>query len=129
MSLVEYVDEWELLTPEEKAYVSNGCGPKFAALADWVPDFCGLYTPACDLHDWIYWCGGPMEIRHLADDKLRVDMENINAALPWWKRWSMSWAPRVYYWAVSYLGESSFYEASKRRTRLDLQREMRDAGV
>jgi hypothetical protein len=124
-----YLEEWNLLTDEEKDYVANGCGPKFAALADWIPDFGGLYTPACNLHDWIYWSGGPWAIRHDADWKLYEDMKAINATLPWWKRWSLAWAPRVYYWAVSYLGESSYYSEGSRRTRQDLQREMRDASI
>jgi hypothetical protein len=127
MSLQPYLDEYELLTPEERYYVLNGCGPKLGKFGELVPDFCGLYTPACDIHDWIYWCGGPKAIRKIADKKLKKDIERVNHRLPWYKRISLSWTPRVYYLAVRWFGESSFYRAPYRRTREDLQREMRDA--
>ena len=128
-NLFEYLDEYKLLTPKELAYVANGCGPKFGTLGDWVPDFNGLYTPACNLHDWIYWSGGPDSIRNLADLNLKSDMEKINAGLSWWKRWSLAWAPRVYYWVVSYFGAPVYSSSERRKTRIDLKREMEDAGI
>lgn len=127
--LREYLDEYELLTPAEKAYILNGCGPKFASLDKAVPDFCGLYTPACDIHDWIYWSGGAKSIRKLADKKMKTDMEKINSGLPWYKRTLLSWTPRVYYSIVRWIGHRAFHTARHRRTRRDLQKEMRDANL
>jgi hypothetical protein len=119
-----------MLTPDEKAYVTNGCGPRFGSMGELVPDFCGLYTEACNLHDWLYWSGGPSAIRKLADIQLRHDMERINNCLPWYKRLALSWAPRVYYWWTrSKLGKLAYYRAPYRRTRQDLKKEMRDANL
>lgn len=127
--LVPYINEYHLLTPAEKAYVANGCGPKFGALHAVVPDFGGLYTPACNLHDWIYWSGGPLAIRAVADFKMKEDMERINNGLSWWKRWSLSWAPLLYYRIISWFGESHYHRAMYRRTRADLRREMTNASL
>lgn len=126
-NLQAYLDEYELLTTNELDYIANGCGPKFGFLAQLVPDFCGIYTPACNLHDWIYWSGGQLSIRKLGDKKLKADMEKINSGLPWYKRWALSWAPRVYYSIVSLIGKSAYHEADHRRTIKDLKREMEDA--
>lgn len=129
MSLQPYLDEYNLLTPEEKEHVLNGCGPKFGFMGALVPDFCGEYTEACNLHDWLYWSGGPKSIRKMADKRLKKDMKKANHHMPWYKRWSLSWAPGVYYWVVRKVGEPAYYRAQYRRTREDLQREMRDASV
>lgn len=55
--LLAPVEFWEL-SPEKKAEICNGCGAKAAAV-DFVPD--GLlganFTPACDIHDFMYWLG------------------------------------------------------------------------
>ena len=128
-NLQVYLNEWDLLTEDEKEYVSNGCGPKFGRLARLVPDFDGLYNPACNLHDWIYWCGGTQAVRKLADKRLKVDMEHINSLLPWWKRALFSWAPRVYYLAVRLAGNVTYYRASYRRSIYDLRGEMKDATI
>jgi hypothetical protein len=128
-SLQEYLDEYELLTPNELLYVANGCGPKFGFLDRFVPDFCGLYTPACNLHDWLYWSGGPKAIKELADRKFRRDLKKTNSSLSWRKRLFLLWVPSVYYWGVKTLGKVAYYRASYRRTREDLRKEMRDATI
>jgi hypothetical protein len=128
-SLAPYIEEFHLLTPQQLNYVVNGCGPKFGKAGLIVPDFGGLYSDACLLHDWIYWSGGSQHIRLLADKRLKDDMKSANNSLSWWKRWLLAWAPQVYYSAVRLLGDSTFYEAPERRTRLDLEMEMKDAEV
>lgn len=127
--LQPYLDEWELLSQEEKDFVANGCGPKFGFLGAVVPDFGNTYTPACNLHDWIYWSGGPLANRIYADAKFRRDLETINSSMSWWKRWVLSWVPRVYYVMVRRLGELAWHRSPYRRTRVDLQREMRNASL
>lgn len=129
MSLQPYLDEYNLLTPEEKEHVANGCGPKFGFLGSLVPDFCGEYTEACNKHDWLYWSGGPSSARKQADKLLKKDMELANHRMPWYKRWALSWTPRVYYWVVRKIGEPAYHRSMYRRTRTDLQREMRDASI
>lgn len=129
-SLQEYLDEWDLLTPEEKAYVSNGCGPKFGNLFKIVPDFCGLYTPACNIHDWLYWSGGPMAMKKKMDRKIKEDLKELNRPLTWYKRYALSWVPSTAYWFLSWdLSKISYHRALERRTRHDLRREMRNATV
>ena len=128
-SLIPYINEYDLLTPEEKAYVTNGCGPKFGLLGSIAPDFCGTYTSACNLHDWIYWSGGPVAIKDLADIKFKDDMRVINSGLSWWKRFTLSWVPDFYYSIVRWLGNPMYSRTPYRRTRQDLQREMRNASV
>ena len=127
--LTPYIEEYDLLTPEELEYITNGCGPKFGSLYRLVPDFCGLYTPACDFHDWIYWSGGPPEIRYEGDKKMKRDMAHENSKLSRWKRWALLWTPRVYYSVVRRVGEVAFHKAVKRRTRADLRREMSHGGI
>lgn len=127
--LQPYLDDWEMLTLEEKAYVANGCGPKFGIFGGVVPDFGSTYTPACNIHDWIYWSGGPVDVRLDADVKFRKDLEEINLKMSWWRRWLLSWVPRVYYLIVRRFGDLSWHKSSSRRTREDLQREMRDANI
>ena len=128
-SLAEYLSEYDLLTPEEKAYVSNGCGPKLGRLGTLTVSICDLYTSACDLHDWIYWSGGPIAIKDLADLKFKRDLGTINSGLSWWRRFTLCWVPDAYYSIVRWLGGPAYYRASYRRTRYDLQREMRDASL
>ena len=129
-SLQAYLDEWDLLTPEEKAYVANGCGPKFGNIAKLVSRFCELYAPACDVHDWLYWSGGPLAIKKLADKKLKEDVKGINSRLPWYKRYALSFMPSLFYWLVrTSLGDISFYRASYRRDRYDLRKEMANATI
>ncbi|TFH22957.1 hypothetical protein E4G67_03720 [Candidatus Bathyarchaeota archaeon] len=128
-SLLSYLNEYDLLTSQEKAYVANGCGPKFGSLNSVVPDFGGIYTPPCNLHDWIYWSGGPILIKDLGDIKFKNDLQIVNNGLSWWKRFSLSWVPDVYYSMVRWLGGPAYYRAPYRRTRQDLQREMRNASV
>lgn len=125
--LIPYLEEWELLTNKERAYITNGCGPKFGFLGAIVPDFGNLYTGPCNLHDWIYWSGGSEEMRIYADEQFKKDLTIVNNQLPWWKRWVLSWVPRVYYIMVRRLGSLAWHKASRRRTRHDLRREMRNA--
>lgn len=127
--LQPYLDDWDLLTEDEKDHVANGCGPKFGFLGAVVPDFGCTYTPACNIHDWIYWSGGPTKNRMLADEKFRRDLETINNSMSWWRRWVLSWVPRVYYVIVRRLGGFAWYSAPQRRTIADLRREMEDASV
>lgn len=127
--LQPYFDEWELLTAEEKTFVANGCGPKFGILGAIVPDFGDIFTPACNLHDWVYWSGGPVENRIYADEKFRQDLDAVVNSMSWWKRWLLSWVPKVYYVMVRRLGNFAWHEAPLRRTRIDLQREMRNASI
>jgi len=128
-SLAPYINEYWLLTPKEKAYVANGCGPKFGALHIMIPDFNGLYTPACNLHDWIYWCGGPLAMRDIADLKMKEDMEITNNQFSWWKKWSLSWAPPTYYRLIRWFGKHVWYRAMYRRTIVDLRKEIRNASL
>jgi len=129
-SLQSYLDEWSLLTPEEKAYVANGCGPKFGNIAKLVAKSCELYSPACNVHDWIYWSGGPLAIKKLADKKLKEDVKDINSRLPWYKRYALSFVPSLFYWLVrTSLGDISFYRALYCRTRHDLRKEIANATI
>ena len=107
---------------KKKKSICNGCGPggwKF----DLVPDkIYGLViTPACNVHDWMYYEG------ETKDDKSRADtifLENIlllinnaySESNSWWKgliRWVRRRRAYKYYEAVADFGKSSYKEGKK----------------
>lgn len=65
-------------TPEQRASVSNGCGPSGWKLAFLSNYLFGLnIAPACDIHDWMYAFGETEDQRNEADRVFRNNMLRI----------------------------------------------------
>jgi len=67
------------LTPEEKRFLCNGCGPKFHGIGDYlVPDnILGVnITASCDIHDFMYSEETPFgnDTKDKADRSFRINM-------------------------------------------------------
>ena len=108
------------LTPEQRAFVCNGCGRKGGLLDP--PDW--MFTASCDHHDFNYWLGYRELDRAKADWQFYQAMLEDASRSPWWSRaWHklMAWA---YYKAVSYFGKAAFHYGERERTLEDLQAEM-----
>lgn len=100
---------WEL-TPEQKAEICNGAGPKgFGFL---VPDtIYGLsITEAANIHDYMYHIGGHKYDKLIADKAFDSNMKKIIDKGTWW-----NWLKKLrnhradmYYEAVVKFGDAAF---------------------
>jgi len=91
------------------AVVSNGCGPEC-----WKHDLgqnqpLGIdLSPACDIHDWMYFEGSTERDRVAADDLFWVNLKTlIRESGGWLKpyRWVVGW---LYWRAVAQVGRLFF---------------------
>ena len=108
------------LTPEERAFICNGCGGK----GHWLKPPSWLFKACCDHHDFNYWLGFTEADRVRADLQFWEAMVEDANASPWWLRWwrrRMAW---VYWKGVSRYGGPFFYYGPTEHTREDLEREM-----
>ncbi len=115
------------LTPEERALICNGCGPKGGIMP--VPEM--GFSACCDHHDFNYWLGYSEFDRIRADWQFRDAMMADADKKPWWRRWWYRWMADLYYRAVRRWGMSAFYYGDRYRTREDLDAELarlRDGG-
>ena len=116
MTAIRYKD----LTPEDRAFICNGCGGKGCWLKP--PDW--LFKASCNHHDFNYWLG------HTEVDRARADwqfyqamVEDANEA-PWWRRPFARMRAWAYYRAVRTWARDYFYYGPAERTREDLDAEL-----
>ena len=100
-------------TPEQRASVSNGCGPqgwKLNFLSDYL--FGLNIAPACDIHDWMYAFGETEEERNEADRVFRNNMLRIigYAAGPWLLQFFRRRKAKHYYLLVHDFGSVFYWE-------------------
>ena len=109
------------MTPEERALIGNGCGPKGLFIK--VPDF--IFTASCCRHDVNYWIGCTKKDRKRADKgfyrAMKADYMAYTKFLT--RRRYALWA-WIYYRAVRMFGGRYFYFAKKQRTWDDLDQAM-----
>jgi hypothetical protein len=60
---------YDELTPEERAWICNGCGPRGGPN---VPDF--IFNKSCCRHDFDYWLGFAESDRTRADSRFLTNM-------------------------------------------------------
>jgi len=120
------VVRFALLSDEQLAWISNGCGPSF--LSSLVPDL--LFRRACDRHDFDYWSGFAEDDRYRADIRFLVRMQEAAdeaAGTGWWarlrRRFYRSIALR-YYYGVRWFGKGAFSYRKRYGSYEDLEREM-----
>ena len=107
---------YDRLTPENKADLLNGCGPK--GYLDFVPDtIYGLrITPACDIHDFSWYvCDATDEDFKLAN---RVFYQNICRIIDTKTKWKLVKRLRYvraynYYRAVDTVGAMLFWNMDR----------------
>jgi hypothetical protein len=99
------------LTPEEKATICNGCGPKGGPIP--VPEF--VFTAACNHHDFNYWLGCDKHQRKKADLQFLAEMLAEAAGI---RKYVI--LARIYYRAVRWFGGKCFYWAERQRDKRDL---------
>lgn len=103
---------YELLTPEQKGEICNGCGAKGC----WVrPPVAVFYKASCNHHDYGYWQGVTEKDRKNSDKELKRNMKKDCGRLPWW-RYALyrPWC-QLYYHAVRLGGKPAFYWGAKKR--------------
>lgn len=111
---------YESLTPEEKAWVCNGAGPKNGPD---VPDF--IFTEAANRHDFDYWLGFSDQDRARADNRFLDNMlAKAKTQAGWWARQWYTVVAWRYYSAVRWLGRPAFSFRERYATHEDLVREM-----
>ncbi len=108
------------LTPEQKKFVSNGCGGKGGIVKP--PNF--IFLASCNHHDFKFWRGHTKKDFNKANrdfyDKMLLDIESQS----WYKK------PHYHLWAFTYFqsvnvfGKKFFNFADKPKTLADLQMEM-----
>ena len=115
---------YEDLTPSEKTWMCNGCGPKLN-IPDLVPDW--IFTSACNVHDFDYWAGKSAADRYNADRRFRANMLVLATKQDSWaaRQWYSFLAWR-YYAGVRVFGAKAFSLRDHYATREDLVREMRE---
>lgn len=104
--------KFEDLTPEERAMICNGCGPK----GGWIkPPHAIFFKASCDHHDYGYWKGCTEADREICDRKFYEAMIADCAPLPWYQY--IRYRPWVYayYHAVRLFGKESFYYGPDKR--------------
>jgi hypothetical protein len=103
--------EYWLLTPEEKARICNGAGPKGYGWA--VPDtLYGLsIRSAADIHDYMYHVGTTLADKLEADRVFLNNMLRIIGAKTHfkWLAWLRTRRANKYYWAVDQFGGPAFW--------------------
>ena len=123
---------YEDLNTEEKKYLCNGAGRK--GFWGWiVPEF--VFTEPSNRHDFKYWQGGSEEDRKIADrEYLNQLLDTAEYRKNGKKRSLLSrmFLRRmafIYYTAVTECGGSrslgGFYYTEKKRSRVDLLKQMR----
>jgi hypothetical protein len=118
---------YEDLTPEEKDFLTDGCGNHFLD----VPDF--LWTESCRRHDFEYWSGHTKKDRSNADWDWFLNMlRDVDRADPA----TLNHSPLVYkgvallYLVAVRLFSGKYFEYGDRyKTRADLEVEMRNGDV
>ena len=106
------------LTPQERAIICNGCGPK----AFYIPLPTFLFRTCCDHHDFNYWLGCKEVQRKKADLQfLREMIHDANTADTVNARKRRRAYAVIYYFAVRVGGIFCFHYGRKQRTRMDLQ--------
>jgi len=114
---------YELLSPAEKAWMCNGCGPKLGVSVDLVPEF--IFHEACERHDFDYWRGFSAADRYRADTRFRATMlKAASAQESWWSRRWYAFLAWRYYAGVRAFGASAFSFRTRYADRDDLVREM-----
>jgi len=98
---------WELEV-NQKRKICNGCGAKGSKLNFLIPQ--GVFTEACNIHDYMYYTGKTDEDKKVAD---RVFINNLNrivkASNPLLRPIRKAMA-RAYYEAVSKFGYEAFWK-------------------
>jgi len=117
--------KYEDLTPAEKRWMCNGCGPQLGIFPSCVPDF--IFHKACDYHDFLYWLGKSAADRKAADEQFLIDMKALAAKQDSWlsRTWFAFLAYR-YYAAVRAFGTGSFSFRDHYATHDDLVKEMHE---
>lgn len=108
---------------KEKEFLTDDCGNHFLDVPDWV------FTEACRRHDFGYWLGNTKQDRARVDWRFYLDMLDSIGEQPWYRRWYLTAVARTYYYAVRLFSGKFFYYGPFKRTRNDLIREMRNAGI
>jgi len=103
-----------MLTPEQKEYLTNGCGTRgFGGII--VPDkFYGLrVTEACNIHDYMYQIGETDQDKIDADDVFLNNMLRIIRAAggPKLIYWLRRRRALIYYQAVHLCGGPAFWNS------------------
>lgn len=108
--------KYPLLTKEEKEEICNGAGPMGWGLL--VPDtMWGLkITEPSNEHDFSYSIGTKGLHKIQADNRYYVNLIRTIEAKTKWRivKWLRKRRARIYYCAVSKLGEKAFWEGKKR---------------
>ena len=105
------------LTPEQKAVICNGCGPK----SRWIPVPEFFMHASCDHHDFNYWLG------HTILDRLKADLQFYKEM-----RRDAGWNPLklsvvlTYFLAVRAFGSVCFHYADRERDEIDLAAAMEE---
>ena len=97
----------------ERMEKTNGCGPKGAG---WLvsDSFLGCcFTPACDIHDWMYLEGETEADKELADIVFLNNMMRIVCAQRSIFAWAQLQRAMGYYKAVRDFGHNSFWRDKK----------------
>jgi hypothetical protein len=103
---------YELLTPEQKKEICNGCGGK----GSWIkPPLRIFYKASCNHHDYGYWCGCTEAERKIDDEKLFQAMRKDCHKVSWFKRLLYRPWCNLYYKAVRLKGSEFFYWGEKKR--------------
>jgi hypothetical protein len=115
---------YEDLTPAEKAWMCNGCGPKLGVMPDLVPEF--IFHEACQVHDFDYWFGKSARDRKQADQRFLDNMLDLaDGQRSWWSRKWYSFLAWRYYAGVRSFGAKAFSFRDHYATHDDLVLEMR----
>ena len=112
--------EYEDLTPEERDYLTDGCGNKFLN----VPDF--DFGECCRRHDFGYWQGHSKEDRLRIDKEWYADMIKASRKYGFVRRYMLKIAAMVYYRAVRAASWRFFNFSDRYLTREDLRLEMEE---
>lgn len=96
---------YELLTPEEKKEICNGCGGKGSSV---VPPHAVFFEASCNHHDYGYWKGGAEEDRKKCDDTFYRMMKKDCDRLPWYSKPRYKVWCWIYYKAVRTFGKKYF---------------------
>lgn len=103
---------YELLTPEQKAEICNGCGGKGGKVK---PPKRIFFKASCNHHDYGYWCGCTEAERKKNDEGLKKAMQDDCSKLPFWKKpFYYPWC-YLYYRAVRVGGKKFFYWGKQKR--------------
>lgn len=103
---------YELLTPQQKDEIVNGCGGKGSKVR---PPKGIFYKASCNHHDYGYWVGCTDEQRLLCDKNLKKAMKDDCSKLPWWKQAAYRPWCYGYYRAIRIAGKQYFYYGEEKR--------------